>query len=194
MSPSLSLSSGIRSLSVGAAGNVSDDDLQIVRAGPDQARQIAEVHVTGRRWGYRDQLPNELLDGLSVNDREKHWKIALESASEDSEVLVVMDGGRIIGFASAEATRDEDAPAGTGELFALYLVEEAAGRGVGRALLTAAEGWLRGRYGRATLWVLDSNSRARRFYEAAGWTWDGTTSEHRFDCGNRPIVRYAKDF
>ena len=26
----------------------------------------------------------------------------------------------------------------------------------------------------ATLWVLDTNVRARRFYEAAGWSADGT--------------------
>jgi hypothetical protein len=42
--------------------------------------------------------------------------------------------------------------------------------------------------------VLESNARASRFYEEAGWTWDNTTSEHRFDSGNRPLVRYAKEF
>jgi hypothetical protein len=26
----------------------------------------------------------------------------------------------------------------------------------------------------ATLWVLESNARARRFYEACGWSADGT--------------------
>jgi hypothetical protein len=29
------------------------------------------------------------------------------------------------------------------------------------------------RFGQATLWVLDSNARARRFYEAGGWRADG---------------------
>jgi len=43
------------------------------------------------------------------------------------------------------------------------------------------------------MWVLETNDLARHFYEKAGWIWDGTTSEHRFDCGNRPIVRYASD-
>jgi hypothetical protein len=39
--------------------------------------------------------------------------------------------------------------------------------------------------------VLETNERARSFYEAAGWRWDGTTSAHRFDCAERPIVRYT---
>jgi hypothetical protein len=43
------------------------------------------------------------------------------------------------------------------------------------------------------VWVMASNDRSRRFYEAAGWSCDGTTSEHRFDCANVPIVRYTVD-
>ena len=30
-------------------------------------------------------------------------------------------------------------------------------------------------YTDATLWVLDTNRRARRFYQQGGWCWDGTT-------------------
>jgi RimJ/RimL family protein N-acetyltransferase len=39
--------------------------------------------------------------------------------------------------------------------------------------------------------VLETNERARRFYEAAGWRWDGAKNEYDFDCAERPIVRYA---
>jgi ribosomal protein S18 acetylase RimI-like enzyme len=170
------------------------DDLRIVPAKPEQAREIAEVHVAGWRWGYRDQLPNEVLDGLSVDERETEWRNILAVDDHSERVFVATQLERVVGFASFGTSGDDDAASRTGELFALYLLEEAAGRGVGRALLERAEGSLRGRFDRATLWVLESNARARRFYEAAGWMWDGTTSEHRFDCGNRPIVRYAKEF
>jgi RimJ/RimL family protein N-acetyltransferase len=47
-------------------------------------------------------------------------------------------------------------------------------------------------YPRAWLGTPAAHARARRFYERHGWSWDGTRGEHRFDCGNRPIVRYAK--
>ena len=34
-----------------------------------------------------------------------------------------------------------------------------------------------GGFDQVTLWVLDSNARARRFYEAGGWRADGQRSE-----------------
>jgi GNAT superfamily N-acetyltransferase len=85
-------------------------------------------------------------------------------------------------------------PAGAGEVYAIYLDERVAGRGVGRALFDRAVGGLRaGGFGRAFLWVLEANERARRFYENAGWAWDGAAGTHRFDCANLPVVRYAGD-
>jgi ribosomal protein S18 acetylase RimI-like enzyme len=45
----------------------------------------------------------------------------------------------------------------------------------------------------ATLWVLESNDRARRFYELAGWKPDGTTASERIDCALLPTVRYRTD-
>jgi ribosomal protein S18 acetylase RimI-like enzyme len=46
--------------------------------------------------------------------------------------------------------------------------------GIGRALLHHALQVRHGRgYKQAMLWVLESNARAREFYEAAGWTPDG---------------------
>jgi len=38
--------------------------------------------------------------------------------------------------------------------------------------------------------VLESNDLARRFYDAAGWRTDGTTTSERVDCEMRPTVRY----
>ena len=70
----------------------------------------------------------------------------------------------------------------------------ARGHGLGRALLVAVEAFAaEHRARRLYLSTTPFLADAIRFYEAAGWTWDGTTSEHRFDCGNRPIVRYAKE-
>ena len=56
----------------------------------------------------------------------------------------------------------------------IAIVTSSAGKGVGRALFTRTvdELWRSG-FARATLWVLDTNTRARRFYAAAGWSPDG---------------------
>lgn len=157
----------------------------------EDARAIAEVHVASWRWGYHDQLPEELLAQLSVDEREAQWVSQL--ATDDADVVVAEDAGSVVGFASATASRDEGVPASTGEVLTVYVTEVAAGTGVASALLSAAEDALRSRgFASATLWVLESNPRARRFYERSGWAWDGATSDHQIQCDHRPIVRYAK--
>jgi len=106
--------------------------------------------------------------------------------------LVALEGGVIVGFCSFGPSRDDDADERTAEVRTIYLREEVAGRGIGRDLFASANDRLHDLgYRRATLWVMASNEQSRRFYERSGWSWDGTTSAHRFDCGNVPIVRYT---
>ena len=158
----------------------------------EDARAIAEVHVASWRWAYRGQLAGETLDALDVTAREVRWRGAI--ADPATIVLVAVEDGSIVGFASAGPTRDDDTPPSTGELGAIYLVERAVGRGVGRGLLErAVEGMRSSGFNKASLWVLDTNERARRFYERAGWVWDGTRSSHQVRCSNMPVVRYARN-
>jgi hypothetical protein len=61
------------------------------------------------------------------------------------------------------------------ETTAIYLMPQAWGIGAGRQLMTAAMNVLAGAgYRQATLWVLDSNQRAQRSYQAGSWRADGT--------------------
>ena len=54
--------------------------------------------------------------------------------------------------------------------------------GLGRQLLDEAVGFLREQgYDEATLWVLASNDRARRFYEGGGWTSDEAVREEAWE-------------
>jgi L-amino acid N-acyltransferase YncA len=163
-------------------------------ATPSDARAIAEVHVASWRWAYRDDLPAEFLDGLSVGDRERQWEQWFASVDAGAGTVVAEEAERVVGFCSFGPCRDDDASERVAEVLTIYLVPEVAGRGIGREMLSAADERIRAfGYDRATLWVMASNDRSRRFYEAAGWSWDGTTSEHRFDCANVPIVRYVAD-
>ena len=64
---------------------------------------------------------------------------------------------------------------------ALYVVPEAWGSGVAAALHEEAVASMRELGCRATLWVVEGNTRARRFYEREGWTADGETKSSMFD-------------
>ncbi len=85
-------------------------------------------------------------------------------------ILIALDGDRVIGFAGF-GDGGAEAP-DTGELFALYVLAEYYGTGVGRMLLTAALERLKG-YAKIGLWVLKENGRAIRFYEKRGFAPTG---------------------
>ena len=157
------------------------------------ATGIAEVHVAGWRWAYRGLIPDAFIDALRVEDRERFWTDALATPG-DREILVAERDATTVGFVAIGPTEDEAALPGTGEVFALYVLPEVVGSGVGRGLFAAAiDRLVATAFARGSLWVLADNERARRFYEAVGWSWDGTTGTHRFDCAERPVVRYVGD-
>ena len=95
-----------------------------------------------------------------------------------------------VGFVAVGLSRDSG---GDGELYAIYVLPEQWGTGVGRALIEAGEERLRELgHGHASLWVLEANPRARRFYEAAGWSTDGTTRPIEIFGILVPEIRYEK--
>lgn len=137
------------------------------RATVADARAIAEVHVATWRATYVGVLPQEVLDALDVDARERMWTAFAEH--ESLAVFVAENTGRIVGFVNVGACRDLD---GVGELYAIYVAPEMWGTGAGLALMDAGVGWLKERYSEAVLWVAEENPRARRFYERYGWIVD----------------------
>lgn len=141
----------------------------------EDAPAIADVHIHSWQWAYRGLLPDDLLDHLSLERMAEMHTQRLATKTE-GRTWVADQEGEFIGFAITGPSRDPDASPRTAELMALYLRREATGKGIAHTLFDHAvqDLWQRG-YERATLWVLETNVRARRFYEKAGWTTDGTT-------------------
>lgn len=98
------------------------------------------------------------------------------------------------GFVSYGPARDDDAGSPrAGEIYAIYLAPAAWGQGTGRQLRAAAFGRLgEAGSGQVILWVLGSNTRARRFYQAGGWLDDGAVKHD--DSFGVPVteVRYRR--
>ena len=145
---------------------------------PDDARAIAEVHVASWLAGYRGLMPDETLDALDVDARAARWHKGLTDGT--ATALVAEDDAGIYGWATVGRSRDPDAGDEVGELWGLYLHPRAWGRGLGRELHGAALDDLRAQgFTVATLWVLESNERARRFYERQGWRDEGSVKADR---------------
>ncbi len=141
--------------------------------------QIADVHVRSWQVGYRDQIPQDYLDGLDPAERVGIWDRAVREADWPRRgTLVATEDGRVVGFAHIAPARDEDSNGAVGEIWAIYLSPDVWGRGIGRELMAAALSQLaQAGFEQVTLWVLDSNARARRFYEAAGFNPDGAVKD-----------------
>lgn len=156
-------------------------DLSLRLADPRDAAAIAALHLRAWQWAYAGLIPSAYLGGLSsrLAERERLWRGWLTPPS-DARTWVAEKAGRIVGFVTVGPSGDPDATEQTGEVRALYLDPDVVGTGLGRALFTRAQDDLR-QHGSddATLWVLDTNARARRFYAAAGWQPDGATRTER---------------
>lgn len=151
--------------------------IRIRPAGPADALPIAEIHVATWRAAYQGVLPAEALAGLSVERRQGQWQQWLVPAAPQ-RVLVAVDRAEIVGFASFGPSRDADAGLWTGELYAMYVRPDRWGSAAGRTLWAEACAALAAGGSRAmSLWVLEQNPRARRFYEREGARADGEVKD-----------------
>lgn len=94
--------------------------------------------------------------------------------AEGAEVLVAVgaDGERL-GFVHLHGATDFFTGERHGHVSDIVVALEAQGRGVGQALMAAAEAWARGRgYRLLSLHVFDGNVRAREFYARLGYQPD----------------------
>ncbi|MBN9738383.1 MULTISPECIES: GNAT family N-acetyltransferase [unclassified Pseudonocardia] len=140
------------------------------------AGAIARVHVRSWQAGYRGQLPDELLDSLNAADRIPRWEAAIDTAEWPGlgTLLIEDHDAQVAGFAHLVASRDrDDDPDSAGEIASFYIDPASWGQGLGRHLMHSALVELSSRYRIGTLWVLETNARARAFYGVTGWTPDG---------------------
>lgn len=168
-----------------------DPRITVRPATPEDARAMAEVHVTSWQETYRGLMSDETLgDPAFVERRERMWTTVLrDERYREHRVAVAVEnavGGdghgnaamhargasRIVGIAMSgpppESDDSTDLPC-TRHLYVLYTLAAVHGRGAGTALaesvLHPAE--------TVSLWVADPNPRAQAFYRKLGFTPDG---------------------
>ena len=132
------------------------DDLAFVL---ETARRLASFPLPAGRG------PEEIVGGET-----RTLRVFFEAPPADARLLVAEADGSPAGFAYLEPLTDYFTGERHGHVGILAVAEGAEGRGVGSALLSAAETWVRERgWRKLTLNVLETNARARAVYERVGF-------------------------
>jgi GNAT superfamily N-acetyltransferase len=163
-------------------------EVRVARAA--DALAVETIRVRGWQVAYRHILPPADLDALQIDATRWHERFEAPPVGWTTFVAE-REPAVVAGFASIGPSRDEQ---GLGELYALYVEPSAWSQGTGRTLIARAEAELAQRYAVAALWVLTANTRARRFYERAGWQLDGAVKTQDRWGVEAEEVRYRKTF
>ncbi|WP_298339748.1 GNAT family N-acetyltransferase [Ferrimicrobium sp.] len=166
--------------------------MPVRHAKPGDALGIGRVHVASWQAAYRGVLAQDDLDSLDPAQRGANWRRYLNGplASDESVFIAEVQPNTVLGFASVGQSRDAN---GVGELRCLYVSPEHWGQGVGGELLSSSiDALVACGFREATLWVLDSNDRARRFYEANGWAVDQGVKQETIGKITVREVRYRR--
>lgn len=177
--------------------------VRIRPAGPADGPPIASVRAETWRVAYAGVIPAQRLAELTAPEavaRDGVWRAgrsmdgvlvaeaggagpAGESGEQGAQAAGDDDDG-VIGFAAFGPERDEDYQPGQplreppehrrAELYGIYVLPSRWSTGAGRALMDGVLSLTeRAGYTDISLWVLEVNIRARRFYEKAGFRLTG---------------------
>ena len=122
------------------------------------------VHWQTWREAYDEILPAEFQEQMTLD------KCRFYSQKYPENTLIALDDAKVVGFVSYGDFRDPATIAG--EIFALYVLKDYYGKGVGQQLMQTAFAALDD-YQEIILWVLEDNKRAIAFYEKMGFIFDG---------------------
>jgi ribosomal protein S18 acetylase RimI-like enzyme len=146
---------------------------------------VGALHYYSRASAYADFLSPEALTYGSPEVLGEWWAERWKWENDTHQLTVAADGGAVVGFSYTGPSPDD----GVRELYAIHVAPEQVGTGVGKLLMVNALTQL-GPH--AVLWVLDGNTRARRFYERGGWSADGVSRDETI--GGEPThqLRYTR--
>jgi len=147
--------------------------MTIRRAGSADAETVGRIHVESWNVAYRGIMPDDVIARTDLAYRTAFW--AERIADPEWPVFLLEEKGQAVAFCQMIATQDSDDDATrVGHITSLHVLPRLRGHGYGRMLLdhVCAEFRRRG-FVEMTLWVLEENCDARRFYEKQGFRLDG---------------------
>jgi len=145
------------------------ENLIIRKATSQDAKGKGYVHYHSWNETYKGLIDQEYLDKRSLEG-------CIESAKKfPNNTYVAIVSNKIIGFASYIKARDEDLN-DTGEIMAIYILNDYKGKGIGKQLMNACYNELKS-YKSIIVWVLSSNLKTISFYQHLGFIKDSAQKE-----------------
>ena len=156
-------------------------ELAIRKALPEDAHSYTDCLISCWQSAYKGIVPDKYLEDMIKEKEqrvERFKKVFIDPG--DCEYYCVMNAENMIGFLTINKSRNTDSSY-TGEIWAIYLIEEFCGKGFGKKLLDfEIQELKRVEPKEIFLWVFEDNKRARRFYEKNNFRFDGTSREVKY--------------
>ncbi|WP_283130448.1 GNAT family N-acetyltransferase [Enterovibrio norvegicus] len=135
---------------------------------------IASIHVNSWKAAFTGRMPDNYIDSYTLQRRVAEWHQLLTSNTET--VVVAELDSRVVGFLSFKMSQTHE---NAFELSKLYLCPTSYGKGVGSLLMHYFEKEVISHHvHQITLYVLDNNDAAIRFYTKHGFAFaEGAVSE-----------------
>ena len=183
------------------------DELRFVDACTDEHfRAMSLIHALGWRDTYADAVPADYMAREITDDRWVEVFRANYETQNGVHGLLLYRGDMpvsCLNYCKARAENynpgdickfDNAAYADWGEIASFYTHPAERGRGYGGLLFEeACRRMKEAGFQNAFVFVLRENGKARRFYAAHGFTWDGTHADIPFPHGTICVdLRYVK--
>ena len=136
----------------------------------EDAKRITEIKVDGWKTAYRGIFPDEFLETLDAESRIESVKEAISENPNNGFVFEDEDKN-ILGFCQFGGSRwvEEFGEEYDCELYAIYVLSESRGQGIGSALFNATLAEFKSRNKKGMLVnVLEENTASVNFYKKLG--------------------------
>ena len=145
----------------------------------NDSKILGYIHAQSWKTAYKTIIPYSILDNISAQKREKYFHKVLFEKSEEN--VLIFSGNDPVGFITLGECRDEDLDSSWGEIWGIYLLPSHWNQGIGTELINWGINVLQSRgYGKVSLWVLEKNINARKFYEKLAFSHDGLKKRLNF--------------
>lgn len=160
-------------------------EVLIRQATIDDTKVISLIGVASWKSAYRGIVPDEYLDSLTVEKRERYITASLANTAK--HFVIAEADGRAVGMAcfypSCNGTTNKE----VWELEAIYVLPQYWDKGIGRILINHVFQYMREHNAFVCiLWVLNDNYHAKGFYEHICLTNTGV--EKTINIGGKDLI------